>query len=111
MICKLKTLKGDTFDLEVAPDMKVAAVKDKAAASAEGQKLSWEAAGIKLIFQGKVLDDAKDLAGYSINENDFMVVMYSKPKTKPAAPAPAAAPPAAASPAPAAETPSAAAPA
>ena len=111
MICKLKTLKGDTFDLECTPDMKVSAVKEKAAACAEGLKLGWEAAGMKLIFQGKVLDDAKHLAGYSINDNDFMVVMYSKPKNKPAAaraaaasPAPAteAAPAAAAAPAPAA---------
>ena len=99
MICKLKTLKGDTFDLEVAPDMKVGAVKDKAAASAEGAKLSWEAAGMKMIFQGKVLDDSKDLASYGIAEGDFMVVMYTKSKNKPgaaAAPAHAEAAPAAA---------------
>merc|ERR1719152_26410 len=112
MIVKLKSLKGEAFDLEVAPDMLVGAVKAAAAAHADGAKQGWEKEGIKLIYQGKVLDDAKDIASYGINEADFMVVMYSKPKNKPAAPAPAApAPPAAASPAPAAEAPAQPAPA
>ena len=112
MICKLKTLKGDTFDLECAPDMLIGAVKEKACADPNGAKNGWEAAGMKLIYQGKVLDDGKDLASYSISENDFMVVMYTKPK-KPAAAAsaPTAAAPAATAPAAATTTEAAPAPA
>jgi len=70
--------------------MPVKQVKESAAASEHGVKGGWEVAGIKLIFQGKVLDDGKDLASYGIGEGDFMVVMASKPK-KPASASGAAA--------------------
>ena len=83
-----KTLKGSMFHVDAAPDMLVSRVKELVAASEHGTKDGWEAEGIKLIFQGKVLDGGRDLASYSIKENDFMVVMASKPK-KPAAAAPA----------------------
>jgi len=99
VLIKLKTLKGDTFDLEVASDELIGSVKEKVAASETGVKGGWEAAGVKLIFQGKVLDNDKDVTSYGIKENEFMVVMASKPK---ATPAPAAALPAPAAPVPAA---------
>jgi uncharacterized ubiquitin-like protein YukD len=83
----LKTLKGVTFSVEAAPDMLVSKVKELAAASEMGTADGWEAEGIKLIFQGKVLENGRDLASYSIAEGDFMVLMASKPK-KPAAAAP-----------------------
>ena len=104
-----ETLKGDAFPVEVEGSTKVLAVKEMAANSESGKAAGWEVAGIKLIFQGKVLDDSKDLASYNINENDFMVIMASKPKKPASAPAPAAAAPAAA--APVAAAPAAAAPA
>jgi UV excision repair protein RAD23 len=102
----LKTLKGVTFSVEAAPDMLVSKVKELAAASELGTADGWEAEGIKLIFQGKVLENGRDLASYSIAEGDFMVLMASKPKKPAAAPAPAAEP--AAAPAAAAPTPAAA---
>ena len=105
MIVKLKTLKGDSFDLEIAPDWTLKKVKEVACASEQGTKASWELDGLKLIFQGKVLDNDKDVSSYGIAENDFMVVMAAKPKAKPAGPAEAAAAPASA---PAAPTPAAA---
>eukprot|EP00324_Dicrateria_rotunda_P000041 CAMPEP_0206166178 /NCGR_PEP_ID=MMETSP1474-20131121/23150_1 /ASSEMBLY_ACC=CAM_ASM_001110 /TAXON_ID=97495 /ORGANISM="Imantonia sp., Strain RCC918" /LENGTH=77 /DNA_ID=CAMNT_0053570029 /DNA_START=17 /DNA_END=247 /DNA_ORIENTATION=- len=77
MKCKLKTLKGDAFEVEVEGGTLIKAVKEMAAASDHGSKGGWEAEHIKLIFQGKVLEDTKDLASYSINEGDFMVVMAS----------------------------------
>jgi len=85
MKIKLKTLKGDAFECEVTPDMPIGKVKELAAASDHGTKGGWEVEGVKLIFQGKVLDNDKDLASYNINEGDFMVVMAAKPKAKPAA--------------------------
>lgn len=62
MKIKLKTIKGDAFDCEVTSDMEVAKVKELAVASEHGVKGGWEVAGLKLIFQGKVLDNSKDLA-------------------------------------------------
>eukprot|EP00322_Chrysochromulina_rotalis_P008810 CAMPEP_0115858138 /NCGR_PEP_ID=MMETSP0287-20121206/15943_1 /TAXON_ID=412157 /ORGANISM="Chrysochromulina rotalis, Strain UIO044" /LENGTH=90 /DNA_ID=CAMNT_0003312393 /DNA_START=301 /DNA_END=569 /DNA_ORIENTATION=- len=87
MKVKLKTLKGDAFDCEVTPDMVIGKVKELAVASDHGVKGGWEVEGVKLIFQGKVLDNDKDIASYSINEGDFMVVMAAKPKKTAAAPA------------------------
>jgi len=101
MKCKLKTLKGDAFEVDVEGGTLVKAVKDMAAASEHGVKGGWEAEGIKLIFQGKVLEDTKDLAHYSIGDGDFMVVMAAKPKKPAAAPAEPAAAEAAPAPAPA----------
>ncbi|RLN89178.1 hypothetical protein BBJ28_00012673 [Nothophytophthora sp. Chile5] len=84
--------------------VKVADVKQKI----EGLQ-GFAAAQQKLIHAGKVLKDDSTLATYSVKENDFLVVMVTKPKAaKPAAtpaPAPAAVPastPAAAAAAPAA---------
>ena len=114
MLVKLKTLKGDMVEVEAALDMPVKTVKERACETAKGKEGGWELEGLKLIFQGKVLDNDKDVASYGIKENEFMVVMASKPKAAPAAapaaPAPAAAAPAA-SPAPAAAAPAPAAPA
>lgn len=62
MKIKLKTLKGDAFECEVTPDMPIGKVKELAAASDHGTKGGWEVEGVKLIFQGKVLDNDKDLA-------------------------------------------------
>ena len=50
----------------------------------------------KLIYNGKVLENADPLSKYEINEKKFLVVMVPKPQApaKPAAETPAPAPPA-----------------
>ena len=92
MKVKLKTLKGDAFDCQVTPNTAVGKVKELAVASDHGIKGGWQVDGVKLIFQGKVLDNDKDLISYNINDGDFMVVMVAKPKKVVASPAAAAAP-------------------
>ena len=61
-----KTLASSMFQVDAAPDMLVSRVKELVAASEHGTKDGWEAEGIKLIFQGKVLDGGRDRASYSI---------------------------------------------
>ncbi|KAG6611664.1 UV excision repair protein RAD23 [Phytophthora cinnamomi] len=96
----VKTLQGVAFSLDAELTDAVSAVKQKI----EGLQ-SFPAAQQKLIHAGKVLKDDSTLAEYNVKENDFLVVMVTKPKApKPAA----AAAPAAAAPA---STPAAAAPA
>lgn len=57
---------------------------------------------MKLIHSGKVLKDDQTIESCGIKQNDFLVVMVTKPKKAAAAPSPA---PAAAAPAPAPDTP------
>ncbi|GFR79295.1 UV excision repair protein RAD23 homolog B-like [Elysia marginata] len=83
MMITLKTLQQQTFKLEVTPDILVKDLKEKI----EKEKgKEYPASGQKLIYAGKILDDAKPLAEYKIEEKNFIVVMVTKPK---AAPAPA----------------------
>ena len=62
MQVKLKTLKGDCFEVRAAADMPIRRVKELACESDKGREGGWELEGLKLIFQGKVLDNDKDLA-------------------------------------------------
>ncbi|KIR68989.1 UV excision repair protein Rad23 [Cryptococcus bacillisporus CA1873] len=56
----------------------------------------------KLIYSGKILNDASSVESLKIKEKDFLVVMVSRPKATPAAtPAAPATPPASSTPAPA----------
>ena len=67
----------------------------------ESSRSDMSAACMKLIFSGKVLKDDDTLEKCNIKENDFLVVMVTKPKKVPA-PTPAPAPaPVASTPAPA----------
>lgn len=68
MRIKLKTLKGLVIDLDVPPDTAVQKVKEMGAASEHGKSEGWDPEGMKLIYQGKMLENAKDLASYSIKE-------------------------------------------
>ena len=68
MKIKLKTLKGLVIELETPPDTVVQKVKEMGAASEHGKAEGWDPEGMKLIYQGKMLENSKDLASYSIKE-------------------------------------------
>ena len=55
-------------------------VKEKIAA--KDLKDKYEADAMKLIFSGKILEDAKNLESYSINQDSFLVVV-KQAATKP----------------------------
>ena len=84
MRVKLKTLKNVVVDLDLPTDTSVQKIKEAGAASAHGTSEGWDPEGMKLIYQGKIMDNAKDMASYNVTEDDFMVVMAAKAK-KPAA--------------------------
>merc|ERR1719265_1153580 len=105
MEISIKTIKGDIFKVPaVDADGTVAALKTKLA------EMKPEFENCKLIYSGKILDNANTVKSYNIGEGEFLVAMVQKAKPAPkpaAAPEPAPAAPAApATPAaPAAETP------
>jgi UV excision repair protein RAD23 len=41
--------------------------------------------GLKLIFSGKILNDAQSIGELNIKETDFVVVMTGKPRAQPVA--------------------------
>ncbi|CAO3568332.1 unnamed protein product [Mortierella alpina] len=108
MLITVKTLKQETFKVDVDETDKVLSIKEKIE-QLQGHPVSSQ----KLIFSGKILEDEKPISQYNISEKDFLVIMVTKAKTaaasssKPAAatttPTPASAP----APAPAAATPAA----
>ncbi|KAF9151576.1 hypothetical protein BG015_006496 [Linnemannia schmuckeri] len=73
----IKTLKQESFKVEVEESDKVLTIKEKVEQ-----------------LQGKILADENPVSQYNITEKDFLVIMVTKPK---AAPAPKAAAPTAAS--------------
>ncbi|RUS88769.1 hypothetical protein EGW08_003486 [Elysia chlorotica] len=82
MMITLKTLQQQTFKLEVTPETLVKELKEKI----EKEKgKEYPASGQKLIYAGKILDDAKPLDDYKIEEKNFIVVMVTKPKAAPPA--------------------------
>uniref|UniRef100_UPI0037E80BB4 RAD23 homolog A, nucleotide excision repair protein b n=1 Tax=Semicossyphus pulcher TaxID=241346 RepID=UPI0037E80BB4 len=89
----LKTLQQQTFKIEIDPELTVDALKKKI--EEDRGKDGFPAAGQKLIYAGKILNDDTQLKEYKIDEKNFVVVMVTKPKpaTQPsplqaAAPAP-----------------------
>lgn len=109
MLLTFKTLQGQTFTLEVDPSITVKDVKVKI--ETEKGEGTFPSEKQKLIYNGKVLENAEPLSKYEINEKKFLVVMVPKPQSAPAKPAaetPAPAAPTPATPA-ATETPAAAA--
>ncbi|KAH7073860.1 XPC-binding domain-containing protein [Paraphoma chrysanthemicola] len=91
-----KDLKQNKFVIEAEPSETIGALKSKIQADK-----GWEVAQQKLIYSGKILQDANTVESYSIEEKGFIVCMVSKPKPSaassskapPSTPAPAAAAP------------------
>ncbi|KAK3827683.1 MAG: UV excision repair protein RAD23 [Benniella sp.] len=86
MLITIKTLKQETFKVEVDENEKVLAIKEKVQ-EAQGHPVSTQ----KLIFSGKILTDEDPISKYDIKEKDFLVIMVTKAKAPAAAPKPAAA--------------------
>lgn len=84
----VKTLKGEKFPIDVEASLTVEQVKG----IIESTKSELPAVNMRLIFSGKVLKDADALESCGVKENDFLVVMVTKPK-KAATPAPTPATP------------------
>lgn len=82
MLLTFKTLQGQTFTLEVDQSISVKDVKDKI--EAEKGSETYPAEKQKLIYNGKVLENADPLSKYEINEKKFLVVMVPKPSAVPA---------------------------
>ncbi|XP_067929171.1 UV excision repair protein RAD23 homolog B-like [Watersipora subatra] len=82
MIVTIKTLQQQTFKVEIDSSSTVRDLKDKIAVE---KGPDHPAAGQKLIYAGKILEDSKTIAECKIEEKNFVVMMVTKPKT--AAPA------------------------
>jgi len=79
MLITLKTLQQQTFKVEVDPSETVAVLKDKIA---QEKGADYAVENQKLIYAGKILEDAKTISEYKIEEKNFVVVMVTKPKPK-----------------------------
>ncbi|KAI4107582.1 MAG: hypothetical protein L6R37_001542 [Teloschistes peruensis] len=75
-----KDLKQTKFIIEAEPSETVGHVKEKIA-----KEKGWEASQQKLIYSGKILQDANTVESYNIEEKGFIVCMVSKPKAAPPA--------------------------
>ncbi|XP_071846703.1 UV excision repair protein RAD23 homolog A-like [Apostichopus japonicus] len=85
MLITLKTLQQQTFKVEIDENASVKELKEKI--EAERGK-DYPAAGQKLIYAGKILNDESPLKEYHIVEPNFVVVMVTKPKQAPKTEAP-----------------------
>ncbi|KAI6715970.1 hypothetical protein JHW43_001467 [Diplocarpon mali] len=74
-----KDLKQQKFVIEAEPAELISDVKDKIA-----KEKGWEASQQKLIYSGKILQDANSVESYKIEEKGFIVCMITKPKAAPA---------------------------
>ncbi|XP_038049659.1 UV excision repair protein RAD23 homolog A-like [Patiria miniata] len=86
MLITLKTLQQKTFKVEIEESLTVKELKAKI--EAETGK-DFPAAGQKLIYAGKILNDDQKIGDYKIDEKSFVVVMLTKPKAAPKASEPA----------------------
>ena len=74
MQLQIKTLANEKFTIECELTDTVKSVKEKIAA-APNLKDKYEANAVKLIYSGKILEDALTLESYSINQESFLVVV------------------------------------
>ncbi|KAA0711925.1 UV excision repair protein RAD23 -like protein A [Triplophysa tibetana] len=75
----MKTLQQQTFKVHIDEELTVRALKEKI--EEEKGKDSFPAAGQKLIYAGKILNDDIPLKEYKMDEKNFVVVMVTKPKS------------------------------
>ncbi|KAF3186071.1 hypothetical protein TWF106_002328 [Orbilia oligospora] len=75
-----KDLKNERFTIEAGTADTISTVKAKI----QTEK-GWEPSTVKLIYSGKILQDAQTVGSYSIDEKGFIVCMVSKAKTAPKA--------------------------
>lgn len=75
-----KDLKQQKFEIEAEPSETIGTVKGKIS-----KEKGWEVSQQKLIYSGKILQDANTVESYNIEEKGFIVCMYSKPKAAPTA--------------------------
>ncbi|KAK6522281.1 hypothetical protein TWF281_002845 [Arthrobotrys megalospora] len=75
-----KDLKNERFTIEASTSDTVSTVKAKI----QSEK-GWEPSAVKLIYSGKILQDAQTVGSYNIDEKGFIVCMVSKPKAVPKA--------------------------
>ncbi|KAL1959005.1 hypothetical protein VTO42DRAFT_3246 [Malbranchea cinnamomea] len=71
-----RDLKQQKFVIEAEPSETIGQVKAKIA-----EEKGWDVAQQKLIYSGKILQDANTIESYNIEEKGFIVCMVSKPKT------------------------------
>lgn len=74
-----KDLKQQKFVVEAEPSETIGEVKEKIS-----KEKGWEPSLQKLIYSGKILQDANTVESYNIEEKGFIVCMVSKPKPAPA---------------------------
>jgi UV excision repair protein RAD23 len=72
----LKTIRQQTFKVEIGDDATVQELKDKI----EAENRDYPSKQLKLIYSGKILQDSESLSEYKISESSFVVVMVSKAK-------------------------------
>ncbi|KAJ4378780.1 UV excision repair protein rad23 [Didymella sp. IMI 355093] len=73
-----KDLKQNKFVIEAEPSETIGELKAKI----QSDK-GWEVPQQKLIYSGKILQDANTIESYNIEEKGFIVCMVSKPKAAP----------------------------
>ncbi|KAK6496184.1 hypothetical protein TWF481_002208 [Arthrobotrys musiformis] len=75
-----KDLKNDRFTIEAGTADTISTVKAKIQ-----EEKGWEPSAVKLIYSGKILQDAQTVGSYNIDEKGFIVCMVSKAKAAPKA--------------------------
>lgn len=80
MKLSFRDLKQNKFIIEAEPSDLISDVKQRIA-----DEKGWDASTQKLIYSGKILQDANTVESYKIEEKGFIVCMTAKPKVTPAA--------------------------
>ncbi len=81
-----RTIAGKSFSVEAEESLSISALKDKV----QETQPDCTREAMKLVYKGKVLDDATTVADNQITEQGFIVVFVQPKKAE--APKPAAAP-------------------